>query len=357
MEPVILDHLPDGLLDRPASRLHEVLDGPTLIHLPGRRPQPLFVSVLQHGNEISGWEAIRRLLKGRYARDPLPRSLILLIANVRAASRNRRYLSDQPDFNRCWPGSDSETGPFHRLFERITEHVRAQKPLASIDIHNNTGENPHYSAINRIEPAHLRLASLFSRTVLYFTQPRGVQSMAFGEFCPSVTLECGPPSRLDGADHAMSYLATVFNLDGLGASPPPPEDIELFRMMATVHLPPNRSFSFTPDSSDIVLRPDLDQLNFRELPPGTRMGHVNTSMQEALLVRSHHDEHPFDEWFKIDRDEILCNKPLMPAMLTTDERVIRQDCLCHLMERVVIDQFDDIRSSSVSELPERHRRR
>src|SRR5699024_5593858 len=238
MEPVILDHLPPNLLERPAEQLHEVLDGPTLIHLPGRRPQPLFVCVLQHGNEISGWDAVRRLLKGRYARDPLPRSLILMIANVRAAARNRRHLPDQPDFNRCWPGSDTAHGPLHELFARITRYVRAQKPLASIDIHNNSGENPHYAAINRTEPAHLRLASLFSHTVLHFTHPTGVQSMAFGEFCPAVTLECGPPSRPDGADHALSYLSTILNAEPADARPPAPEDIELFRMVATVHLPP-----------------------------------------------------------------------------------------------------------------------
>ncbi|HLR46054.1 MAG TPA: M14 family metallopeptidase [Deinococcales bacterium] len=334
MQPTILDHLPEGLLERPASRLHEVLDGPTLIHLPGRRPRPLFVSVLQHGNEISGWEAVRRLLKGRYSRDPLPRSLILLIANVRAAARNRRHLSDQPDFNRCWPGSDTEPGTFHRLFAGITDHVRAQKPLASIDIHNNTGENPHYAAINRTEPAHLRLASLFSRTVLYFTQPRGVQSMAFGEFCPAVTLECGPPSRLDGADHALSYLSSIVNAEELDARGPSPEDIELFRMVATVNLPPARSFSFLPDGSDIVLRSDLDQLNFQELPPGTRLGHVNVPVDPALMVRDHDDIDSSAAWFSVVKGDILTNRPMMPAMLTTDERVIRQDCLCHLMERI-----------------------
>jgi len=334
MEPIILDHLPEGLLDRPASRLHEMLDGPTLIHLPGRRPRPLFVCVLQHGNEISGWEAVRRLLKGRYARDPLPRSLILMIANVRAASRNRRHLSDQPDFNRCWPGSEIEASPFHRLFARITDYVRAQKPLASVDIHNNTGENPHYAAINRTAPAHLRLASLFSRTVLYFTQPRGVQSMAFGEFCPAVTLECGPPSKLDGADHALSYLSSIINIEELDSRPPSPEDIELFRMVATVNLPPAHSFSFTPDGSDIVLRPDLDTLNFRELPPGTRLGHVNAPVEAALLVRGHDEVDASGVWFNVDKGDILTNRPMMPAMLTTDERVIRQDCLCHLMERI-----------------------
>ena len=31
---------------------------------------------------------------------------------------------------------------------------------------------------------------------------------------------------------------------------------------------------------------------------------------------------------------IAPRQPLMPAMLTRDERVIRQDCLCYLMERI-----------------------
>ena len=57
-----LDHIPDGLLDAHATRLHAILGGPTLLHLPGRRPGPLFVSVMMHGNETTGWEAVRAIL-------------------------------------------------------------------------------------------------------------------------------------------------------------------------------------------------------------------------------------------------------------------------------------------------------
>lgn len=334
MEPVILDHLPDGLLECSADRLHEVLDGPTVIHLPGRRPQPLFVCVLQHGNEISGWEAIRRLLKGRYARDPLPRSLMLLIANVRAAARRRRRLTDQPDFNRCWPGSETGPSPWHQLFKRITDHARALQPFASIDIHNNTGENPHYAAVNRIEPRRLRLAALFSRTVIYFTRPPGVQSMAFGEFCPAVTLECGPPAKLDGTDHALAYLESVLNVEAIPDSPPSPEDLELFRMVATVHVAGDRSFSFVPDGSDVVFRADLDSLNFRELPPGTRLARVNTDAAMLLTASTHDGRDVSSGWFSSHNGDIVTSRPMMPAMLTTDEQIIRQDCLCYLMERI-----------------------
>ena len=101
----IFNHLPDGLLDQEASGLHQVLKGPTLIHIAGRKRRPLYVSVLLHGNETTGWETIRALLK-RYPEGELPRSLSLFIGNVRAARENLRFLDDQPDYNRIWSGGD-----------------------------------------------------------------------------------------------------------------------------------------------------------------------------------------------------------------------------------------------------------
>src|SRR5699024_5773385 len=133
----------------------------------------------------------------------------------------------------------------------------------------------------------------------------------------AVTLECGPPSRPDGADHALSYLSTILNAEPADARPPAPEDIELFRMVATVHLPPAHSFSFSPDGSDIELRSDLEQLNFRELPPGTRLGRVNAPLDRALLVKAHDNADAAAAWFSVDKGDILTNRPLMPAMLTT----------------------------------------
>ena len=41
-----------------------------------------------------------------------------------------------------------------------------------------------------------------------------------------------------------------------------------------------------------------------------------------------------DHLFDHHQNEITLRRRLMPAMLTRDERVIRQDCLCYLMERI-----------------------
>ncbi len=339
MQARILDTLPDRLLDQPAQELHRFLDGPTLIHLPGRNPQPLVVSVLQHGNETSGWDAVRRLLKGRYARDQLPRSLLLLIGNVRAAARGMRHLADQPDFNRCWPGSRGPETIWHRLFSQITRHVQRSQPFACIDVHNNTGQNPHYAAVNQIEAQRLHLASLFSKTVVYFTEPAGVQSMAFGRFAPAVTLECGLAAERDGTDHAMTYLDQVLHLDSLPNQVPEPDRLELFEMFATVKVAQGIDFDFQGQASDLRFPADLDRYNFREIARGTSLASYDPALGSAALLAEGHDGRDLSQdCFSIEGNQIRTRRPLMPAMLTTDEYVVRNDCLCYFMERLCVEQ-------------------
>jgi hypothetical protein len=70
----VFDHIPQGFLDCPASRLVDVLPGPTLLDLPGRDPRPLFVSALLHGNEDSGLVAAQEALR-RWSSRELPRAL------------------------------------------------------------------------------------------------------------------------------------------------------------------------------------------------------------------------------------------------------------------------------------------
>ena len=77
----VLEAMPEGLTSLDARELHLKLPGPALIHLPGRQAEPLFVSVLLHGNEDTGWEAMRVLLR-TYAQKELPRALSLFIGNV-----------------------------------------------------------------------------------------------------------------------------------------------------------------------------------------------------------------------------------------------------------------------------------
>ena len=91
--------LPDGFLSARTAEMHRVLPGPTLIHLPGRRTEPLFVSVLLHGNEDTGLKAVQSVLAAHKHRE-LPRAVSLFVGNVQAAAAGQRPLPTQPDYNR-----------------------------------------------------------------------------------------------------------------------------------------------------------------------------------------------------------------------------------------------------------------
>lgn len=323
--------LPNGFLDAAPTELEELLGGPALIHLPGLRDRPLFVSILLHGNETSGLEAMQDFLRTRLQR-PLPRSLSLFIGNVHAASVGLRRLEGQPDYNRVWPGGDEPDGPETRMMAQIVEQMRQRRVFASIDIHNNTGLNPHYACVNSLDGRHLHLASLFGNTVVYFTRPRGLQSMAFGELCPAVTLECGQPGSRHGAEHAREFVEAVLHLSEIPNHPA--SDISIYQTMATVRVPPDVSFSFGEVAADLELMDDLQQFNFRELPIGTTFARV-AEQSEVLITAEDNDGHEVAErFFVVEDGELRTRQPFMPSMLTHDALVIRQDCLCYLMQRV-----------------------
>jgi len=336
-----LDHIPDGLLERPASALYQQLNGPTLINLPGRNTRPLVVSVLQHGNEITGWEAIRRLLKSHYQFDELPRSLSILIGNPLAAKHRLRRLDEQPDFNRCWPGGNEVDSAHTRMFRRIHDRLRELDPLAVIDIHNNTGLNPHYAAVNLIRSDYLRLASLFSSKVVYFTMPSGTLSTSMSEYCPSVTLECGQAGEIHATDHTLAYLETCLHLEEISGKPVDAEAVHLFHMVATVYVNEGILFGFGRVPAELALREDLDKFNFCELPAGTSFGDLNNPGHQPIRAIDPDGGEVTDNYFFFGRGQVETTREVMPSMLTQDRRVIQQDCLCYLMDRIHYE-YDEI---------------
>jgi len=328
-----IDTLPEGLLEAKVEDLHKLLGGPTLIHLEGRRAEPLFVTVLSHGNEESGFYAVQQLLKD-YAGKQLPRALSVFIGNVGAARQCLRFLEGQKDYNRVWPGTDISDGPEINMMHRVVEVMQARNAFASVDIHNNSGINPHYGCINRIDNQFLHLASLFSRTVVYFIRPLGVQSMALSYVCPAVTIECGKPGQQFGVEHACDYLKACLNLHALPEHPVPSHDVDLFHTVAIIKIPPEVSFGFKDDAQDLRLVSNIDRLNFRELPPGTQLGWSGNG-QVPLDVRDDNGREVTDHYFRLEDGVLLTTRPFMTSMFTLDEKIIRQDCLGYLMERLL----------------------
>jgi len=337
IELIRLNHIPDGLLEIDFQDVHEILPAPALIELPGRQNNPLFVSVLLHGNEPAGFKAMQLLLK-QYQDKEMPRSLAVFIGNVYAAKHNLRRLENQPDYNRIWPGTEMKDCAETLLVAEVFALMQARNVFASIDIHNNTGLNPHYACINRLEHRFIQFAALFGRLIVYFQRPTGVQSAAFAEICPAVTLECGRPDQEHGVAHALEFLDSCLHLSEFPQQQARPQDIDLYHTVAQVKIAENINFSFSNTKADLLLDKDLERFNFSEINAGTILGSVNNGTQLPILAQDVSGKNVTDNFFKLDNGKLHITRATMPSMLTLNERVIRQDCLCYLMERICLPQ-------------------
>lgn len=328
------DTLPEGLLDIAVEQLYTLIPEPALFHLPGKRRDTLFVSVLLHGNEPTGFLAVQKLLQ-KYQGQLLPRNLTLFFGNTQAARFNLRRLDNQPDFNRIWPGTPLPALPETAWTRQICDAMQARRLFASIDVHNNTGLNPHYACINKLDDSFLHLGALFGRLLVHFTHPKGVQSGAFAEFCPAVTLECGRPDQPYGVEHALQFIDSCLHLQGFPAHPVARQDVDIYHTVALVTIDKHVVFSFNDDSADLSLDRDLERLNFTEIQAGTVFGKVK-GVQMPLLARDNDGRPITEKFFRLADGQLQITRPTMPSMLTLNERVIRQDCLCYLMERLEI---------------------
>jgi succinylglutamate desuccinylase len=327
-----ISQVPDGLLTAEAGDLCRILPGPTLLHLGGQKAGTVFIAVLLHGNEDTGLKAVQQVLKA-YAGRPLPRSVSIFFGNLEAARFGVRHLEGQPDYNRIWPGCLQPELPEARLMARVVDSMRDREVFASIDIHNNTGLNPLYGCVTELSVKALQLARLFSRTVVWFLEPVGVSTAAMATLAPALTIECGKPGVPANEQRAAEFLDAILCLSAFPAAARVAEDLDIFHSVATLKVPDNVSFSFDGTPADIRFIPGLDHLNFRELEAETLL--AETTLAKPLnVLQECSDEDGFHAFLQTEEGELRLKRATMPAMLTLDKQIVRQDCLCYLMERV-----------------------
>ena len=327
------DRLPPGLLDASPNELCRLLPGPSLLHLAGRRKEPLLAAVLLHCDEETGWLAARELLR-RYRGRELPRSLSLFIGNVSAALEGRRSLPGQCDYNRIWSEKGGRLSPEESMAAAVVDAMRKRKVFVTIDVHNNTGLNPHYAYVQLLGNRFLQLAALFGRLVVFSRKPEGTLCGAFSSLCPSVAVECGRAEDPGGVPHTLEFLDACLHLAEVQDHPPPARDVELYHSRAVVRVPGSASLSFDGSEADFAFRHDLDRLNFQELTTGTRLAGLARGVPVRLEVRDEDDRDVADRYFSLRDGELRTAAPFIPAMFTVSEEAVRQDCLGYLMERV-----------------------
>jgi hypothetical protein len=323
-----LHGLPDGFFDITTANIRTLFPNPTLIQLDGRDRNFLFISILQHGNEYSGLRVMQRVL-AEHARE-LPRSILLFIGNVRAAEANLRQLPDQVDYNRCWPGTLMQPCPTSAMMRRIIEIARGLPLFAALDIHNNTGKNPHYTCISDPNGRNQNLAAMFNRIAMVFRH-KGVSTLAFDGICPAATLECGLPGNPEGIDNACRMIDELLTLEQLAVEPPAREQLHLVESHLDVYIPKHVSYEFDAMADvDLRFERDIEERNFTLQNPLQVFAHTRIDRPLQILDADNHDV--TDEVLRIEQGKIYFNQTLMPAMITRDKLVIQQDCLCHLLQ-------------------------
>ena len=218
----------------------------------------------------------------------------------------------------------------------VFDYAASRRPFASIDIHNNTGLNPHYACITRLEPQFIALARLFSRTIVHFERPLGVQAGAFARLCPAITIECGKSGIQSGTAHAIDLIEAGLSIAQLPSHDMSRNDVDLLRTYAITKVPAHASFSFDGSPADFRFRSDIDRLNFSELTAGESFGKIGNP-DAGLIVLPADESHLADTYFDYREGEIRLTQDVIPAMLTQDPRAIRSDCLCYLMHRIGLD--------------------
>ena len=200
----------------PPTRLADVLPGPTLFDLPGRDPRPLFVSTLLHGNEYSGLVAVQEVLRRHAARGTEPRACCSSSAMCAPPPPICARCPSQRDFNRVWPGTPTPDVPEARMARWVYDYAARGDLFASIDIHNNTGFNPHYACVTRLEPKFIALAQLFSRIVVHFQRPLGMQAARLRRISARRSRSnAARPATASGTDHAVELSRRRFRSSDL----------------------------------------------------------------------------------------------------------------------------------------------
>lgn len=333
----ILHDIPNAFLEISYRDIKKVFDKPTLIHLKGDKSPALFVSILLHGNEFSGLQIMQEILE-KYKTTTgykLPRDLWLFVGNVDAAELGVRLIDGQIDFNRAWPGTPNPETDTAILIQEVMDTISKDGLFASIDLHNNTGQNPHYGCIAVVNEDNKYLCTFFNHIGMVFKSPKGVSTMAFDTICPAITLECSTPGNKPAIAKAFELIDDLMHMDHFPTKPVAKHDLQLVKNSATIKINENVTFCFEDDVSsyddmDLIVVKNFDHHNFTLLEKNEVFAH--TKVDKPLVVISQEGKDITDEIIQNDNGKISLKTALMPAMISLDKKVVFQDCLCYLLE-------------------------
>ena len=173
---------------------------------------------------------------------------------------------------------------------------------------------------------------MFSRRAVCFRGIPGTQTASFAGLIPAITAECGLPGEAANAEAGAHFVDAALNLDELPDGASESAALDLFHTLGVVRVREDVTFGFGASEAELRFDPALDENNFRELKPGTVLGETGHHMPLRMIDEAGHDV--AEHYFETGAGELRLRKQAVPAMLTVDPRIVRQDCLCYMMERL-----------------------
>lgn len=327
MKPISI--FPDSLLKCSCSQIHQFAEDLSLFHIKGSKPEALFISTLLHGNETSGFLALQKFLQHNKLQ-PLERDVIILLGNVSAARTGHRLLEGQSDYNRIWTGLGGKEA---ERAKQILDYIQNNKLFCMIDIHNSSGRNPPYVAINSKDRNTIEYARFISNITVYFKEPHTALSAVLSNICPAITFEAGLPGDVTIIDNLVNFLNQLIHLESF---PKVDHNFYLLHSYARMIVPRDASFDFSEHdlTSDFNFNTDLDCMNFKEIIAGTCIGKSNS--KKRLIVLNERDENVADQYFTYENGQILTLQNFIPSLISLDKEIVRQDVLGYIMREELL---------------------
>jgi hypothetical protein len=309
------------------------LGGPALLRQRGRDGGRVrAVATLLHGNEPSGLRALRAWL----ASAEEPATDVLFFVGAVAAARAvpgfaHRSLPGRPDLNRCFaPPFAGEEGA---VAAELLGALRAARPEALVDLHNNTGRNPAYGVVCGTDPLRLALVSLFARRCVRSDLQLGTLVEAFEGVLPAVTVECGTAGDSVADATAFAGLARYLRAERLGPELGRGLPFQILVDPVRVRLVEGVRLAFSDRAAygaDLTFARDLDRHNFERVAAGTVLGWLRRGAPWPLDARAADGADRSRALFAVEDGALRLQRDGVPIMMTTDPGIAASDCLFYL---------------------------
>ncbi|MEX0738637.1 MAG: hypothetical protein WD071_04795 [Pseudohongiella sp.] len=311
------------------------LQGPTHIHLPGRDGSRCRVAVtLLHGNEPSGLSAVHALLKQGI--EPAV-DIHIFIVNVEAARAqpffSHRMLPGQRDPNRSFK-APFDDNPQSQLARVLLDCWQTLAPEALIDIHNTSGVGPAFGVVTFMDDEHESLIGLFSHRVVMTDLVLGSVMDLSGRFCPVVTIECGGARSEESDRTALIGLTQYMTLDRVLDRAPNDVIMDYFYHPLRLELLPGASIDYGNEAllvPGVSVFPDLEQLNFNYVEPGSKIAWLTGELTNVLQARTSQGDDRLPDFFCAEGGCLVTRVRMKFFMVTNSPEIARSDCLLYFV--------------------------